>query len=78
LGGNCARGFKQPTRNEELGGFSVSAGAQTGVPELVQNELLRFAPLSAVLTYTFGCPVSNRNVAAGAGTDTRNAEPVSI
>ena len=56
----------------------MSALDLTGVPQSGQNECLRFAPLSEVLTYTFGCPVSRRNVDAGACAETRKPVPVSI
>jgi hypothetical protein len=50
LGESCARCFKQPTRNEYVGGSSASALELTGVPQSGQNECLRFAPLSEILT----------------------------
>src|SRR5690348_2701092 len=78
FGGSSAFSFRQPTRSEYVSGASVSAVAWTGVPQFWQKECLRFVPLSAVLTYVFGFPPSMRNVAAGTGTETRNADPVSI
>jgi hypothetical protein len=50
LGGSCAFCARHPTRNEYVDGSSVSALAETGVPQRAQNVCRRRLPLSAVFT----------------------------
>ena len=75
--GQCNNAFVFPgVPRESKVAVDAPGYLRTGVPPSLEE--IRLAPLSAVLTYVLSCPLNRWNCCFGAGTDTRNAEPVSI